>query len=142
MASSVNVDNTFLSIEKLDGNNYAYWKEQIYNALVQKKLSKPICLKGVKPNDMNVDDWLELDKLARFTIMLTLHKSVYFIVKETKGTYGVWDALSNLYEKKSATSHMYWLKKLIDLRMKEFTLMFDHLNEFNIIISQLHAQVI
>ncbi|MCO5598466.1 hypothetical protein L7F22_052562 [Adiantum nelumboides] len=53
---------------------------------------------------MNADDWIELDELARLTIMLTLHKSVYFNVKDTSGAYGVWSALSNLYEKKSAAS--------------------------------------
>ncbi|MCO5567850.1 hypothetical protein L7F22_038543 [Adiantum nelumboides] len=140
MGSSSNADNTLFNIEKLDGNNYVYWKEQIYNVLVQKKQAKPIRLAGVKPDDMDADDWLELDELARSTIMLTLHKTVYFNVKDTKGAFGVWQALSNLYEKKSAASQVYWLKKFIDLRMKEFTLMSAHLNEFNTILSQLQAQ--
>ncbi|MCO5612796.1 hypothetical protein L7F22_067067 [Adiantum nelumboides] len=140
MGSSSNVDNTLFNIEKLDGNNYVYWKEQIHNVLVQKKQAKSIRLAGVKPDDMDADDWLEFDELARSTIMLTLHKTVYFNVKDTKGAFGVWQALSNLYEKKSAASQVYWLKKLIDLRMKESTLMSAHLNEFNTILSQLQAQ--
>ncbi|MCO5570030.1 hypothetical protein L7F22_023744 [Adiantum nelumboides] len=89
---------------------------------------------------MNVDDWIELDELARSAIMLTLHKSVYFNVKDTNGAYGVWSALSKLYEKKSAASQVYWLKKLIDLRMKECTPMSNHLNEFHTIVSQLQSQ--
>ncbi|MCO5610866.1 hypothetical protein L7F22_065108 [Adiantum nelumboides] len=68
--------------------------------------------------------------------MLTLHKSVYFNVKDTKGTYGVWQALSNLYDKKSAASQVFWLKKLIHLCKKETT----HLDEFKTILSQLQAQ--
>ncbi|MCO5585640.1 hypothetical protein L7F22_039575 [Adiantum nelumboides] len=88
---------------------------------------------------MNADDWIELDELARSTIMLTLHKAVYFNVKDTNGAYGVWSALSNLYEKKSAASQVYWLKKLIDLRM-ESTPMSNHLNEFHTIVSQLQSQ--
>ncbi|MCO5559267.1 hypothetical protein L7F22_012863 [Adiantum nelumboides] len=96
--------------------------------------------KGVKPDDMNADDWIELDELARSTIMLTLHKSVYFNVKDTNGAYGVWSALSNLYEKKSAASQVYWLKKMIDLHMKESTPMSNHLNEFHTIVSQLQSQ--
>ncbi|MCO5605662.1 hypothetical protein L7F22_059845 [Adiantum nelumboides] len=114
-------------------------REQIYNVLVRKKQSKPIHLQSVKP-DMNADDWIELDELARSTIMLTLHKSVYFNVKDTSGAYGVWSALSNLYEKKSAVSQVYWLKKLIDLRMKESTPMSNYLNEFHTIVSQLQSQ--
>ncbi|MCO5613069.1 hypothetical protein L7F22_067343 [Adiantum nelumboides] len=72
--------------------------------------------------------------------MLTLYKSVYFIVKDTNGAYGVWSALSNLYEKKSVASQVYWLKKLIDLRMKESTPMSNHFNEFHTIVSQLQSQ--
>ncbi|MCO5566964.1 hypothetical protein L7F22_020647 [Adiantum nelumboides] len=72
--------------------------------------------------------------------MLTLHKSVYFNVKDTSGAYGVWSALSNLYEKKSAVSQVYWLKKLINLRMKESTPISNHLNEFHTIVSQLQSQ--
>ena len=34
---------------------------------------------------------------------------------------------------------MYWLKKLVDLKMKEGASMSDHLNEFNTIFSQLSA---
>ncbi|MCO5580833.1 hypothetical protein L7F22_034706 [Adiantum nelumboides] len=89
---------------------------------------------------MNADDWIELDELARSIIMLTLHNSVYVNVKDTNGAYGVWSVLSNLYEKKSAASQVYWLKKLIDLRMKESTPMSNHLNDFSTIVSQLQSQ--
>ncbi|MCO5572351.1 hypothetical protein L7F22_026104 [Adiantum nelumboides] len=140
MASTSNSDSMLFNIEKLEGHNYAYWKEQIYTVFVQKKQSKPICLQGIKPDDMNADDWIELDELARSTIMLTLHKSVYFNVKDTNGAYGVWSALSNLYEKKSAASQVYWLKKLIDLFMKESTPMSNHLNELHTIVIQLQSQ--
>ncbi|MCO5567217.1 hypothetical protein L7F22_020906 [Adiantum nelumboides] len=89
---------------------------------------------------MDMDDWIELDELTGSTIMLTVHKSVYFNVKDTKGAYGVWLALNNLYEKKSAASQVFWLKKLIDLRKKETTSILTHLNEFKTIFSQLQAQ--
>ncbi|MCO5602061.1 hypothetical protein L7F22_056188 [Adiantum nelumboides] len=118
--------------------NQAYWKEQIYNDLVQKKQAKPIHLASLKPEDMDMDEWIELDELARSTIMLTLHKSIYFNVKDTKGTYGVWQALNNLYEKKSATSQEFWLKMI--LHKKETTPVLTHLNEFKTILSQLQAQ--
>ncbi|MCO5607595.1 hypothetical protein L7F22_061792 [Adiantum nelumboides] len=80
---------------------------------------------------MDKDDWIELDELARSTIMLTLYKSIYFNLKDTKGTYGVWQALSNLYEKKSVASQVFWLKKLIDLSKKETTPMSTHLTITN-----------
>ncbi|MCO5572965.1 hypothetical protein L7F22_026727 [Adiantum nelumboides] len=139
MASFTSAENTLFNIEKLDGSNYAYWKEQIYNVVVQKKQAKHICLAGLKPEDMDMDDLIELDELARPTIMLTLHKSVYFNVKDTKGAYGVWQALSILYEKKSAASQVFWFKKLIDLHKKETSPMLTHLNEFKTILCQSQA---
>ena len=78
--------------EKLDGTNFSYWKEQIYNVLVQKKQVKPIKCKGIKLKDFDDDDeWQELDELACSTIMLTLSMTVYFSVKDiASGSYGVW----------------------------------------------------
>ncbi|MCO5614145.1 hypothetical protein L7F22_068426 [Adiantum nelumboides] len=137
MASSKSEENT-LSLMALI---YAYWKEQTYNVLVQKKQTKPIRLASLKHKDMEMDDWIELDELTRSTIMFTLHKSVYFnVTSYTKGAYGVWQALNNLYEKKSAASQVFWLKKLIDLHKKETNPMSTHLNEFKTILSQLQAQ--
>ena len=72
------------NIEKLDGTNFPFWKEQIYNVLVQKKQVKPLKLQGIKPEDMSKNDWVEMDKLARSTIMLMPSKSVFFNVKEMK----------------------------------------------------------
>ena len=68
MATSSNESSLFI-IEKLDGTNFPFWKEQIYNVLVQKKQVKPIKLKGVKPKGTTQEDWEDLDELAKSTIM-------------------------------------------------------------------------
>ena len=52
VASFLSKSSTF-NIEKLDGKNFPFWKEQIYYVLVQKKQVKPIKLKGVKPENMD-----------------------------------------------------------------------------------------
>ena len=88
MASSS--ENAMFNIDKLDGTNFPFWKEQIYNVLVQKKQIKPIKQKGVKPEGMEQDEWQDLDELARSTIMLTLSKSVYFNVKDKTTSYELW----------------------------------------------------
>ena len=108
MASSS--ESSLFNIEKLDGTNFPFWKEQIYNVLVQKKKVRPIKLKGVKPEETSNIDWQDLDELARSTIMLTLSKSVYFNVKDAKTSFELWQKLCDLYEKKSAASQVYWLK--------------------------------
>ncbi|KAI5083625.1 hypothetical protein GOP47_0003368, partial [Adiantum capillus-veneris] len=133
-------DTALYNIKKLDGTNFPLWKKQIWHVLVQKKQIKPINLKGIKPEDMDEDEWSEMDELALSTIMLTLAESVYFNVADEMSAYQAWLKLSNLYEKKSAASQVYWLKKHVDLKIKEGTPMSDHLNEFNTIYSQLSAQ--
>ena len=130
------------NIKKLDGTNFPFWKKQIWQVLVQKKQIKPIKLKGERPEGINADESEELDELACSTIMLTLSENVYFNVAEETTAYGVWQKLCDLYEKQSAASQIYWLKKLVDLKMKEGTSMSNHLNEFHTIFSQLTMQEI
>ncbi|MCO5549225.1 hypothetical protein L7F22_002691 [Adiantum nelumboides] len=72
--------------------------------------------------------------------MLTLAESVYFNVADEVSVYDAWTKLSDLYEMQSASSQVYWLKKLVDLKMKEGTPMSNDQNEFNTIYSQLSAQ--
>ena len=110
------------------------------NVLVQKKQVKPIKLKGVKPKAMEQDDWDEMDKLAKSTIMLSLDKSTHYNVNENQTSYPLWEELCGLFEQKSAASQVYWLKKLVDLKMKEGTSVSSHLNEFISIYGNLVAQ--
>ena len=99
-------------------------------------------MKGERPEGIKADEWEELDELACFTIMLTLLENVYFNVVEETMAYGVWQKLCDLYEKQSVASQIYWLKKLVDLKIKEETSMSSHLNEFHTMFSQLIAQEI
>ena len=107
---------------------------------MQKKQAKPIKLKGVKPKTMLHKEWTNLDKLVRSTIMLTLEKSVFYNVKETRTSYELWEKLCGLYKQKSAASLVYSIKYLVDLKMKEGTPMSNHLNDFKSIYDNLVAQ--
>ena len=87
MATTHESSGSIFNIEKLNGTNFPFWKSQIMNVLVQKKQVKPIKLKGVKPKAMDQDDWDEMDKLAKSTIMLSLDKSVHYNVNENQTSY-------------------------------------------------------
>ena len=89
---------------------------------------------------MSQEDWEEKNVLARSTIMLSLSKDAYYNVKGTITSYELWQKLCNLYEQKSPRSQIYWLKKLVELKMKEGTPMSNHVNEFICIYSHLIAQ--
>ena len=50
-------ESSLFNIEKLDGTNFPFWKEHIYNVLVQKKQAMPIKLKGIKLEGIAGIDW-------------------------------------------------------------------------------------
>ena len=88
---------------------------------------------------MSQEDWEDMDMITRSTIMF-LSKDVYYNVKGTTTNYELWQKLCNVYEQKSPASQIVWLKKLVEIRMKESTPMSNHLNEFNSTYNQLIAQ--
>ena len=133
-------ENTVFHIEKLDGTNFPFWKEQIYNVLIQKKQVKPIKFKGVKPENMDQDEWTEMDELARSTIMLSMTKTVYYNVNKCVTSYELWSKLCTIYSQKSVASQIYWLKQLVDLKMKDGASMSNHLSEFNSVFDQVSGQ--
>ena len=90
-------------IKKFDGSNFALWKEQIQDVLVQKKQRLPI-LHAHRAENMGLThvQWDELDAMARSTIRLYLVESVYFTILECKTAHEVWQKLCNTYEKNTA----------------------------------------
>ncbi|MCO5570587.1 hypothetical protein L7F22_024312 [Adiantum nelumboides] len=121
MASS-SESRSLLHIKKLEGaHNYAIWQKQCYNVMLQKKQAKPIKMQGVKPGNMSTEEWEEVDELARSTIMLSVSDNLLFNVENEETAWGMWKRLEDLYPQQSAASKVYWLKKLMDLRMKEGT---------------------
>ena len=81
-----------------------------------------------------------LDAKARSMLRLHLAESVYFTIIGKPTTKAVWDKLCANYESKSASNKVYLMKKLFDMRMKEGTNVTTHLNDFNVIFTQLVSQ--
>ena len=138
--ASLSFESTEFNIEKLDGTNFPLQKEQIYNVLVQKKQVKPINLRGVKPENMDQEEWAKMDKLTRSIIMLSMTKTVYYNVNKCVTSYDLQSKLCTIYSQKNATSQIYWLKQFVDLKMKHGASMSSHLREFNSIFDQLSGQ--
>jgi hypothetical protein len=74
---------------------------QIEDYLYQKKLHEP--LSETKLEKMSPSDWQLLDRQALGAVRLTLAKNVAYNVMKEKTTYGLITALSNMYEKPSAS---------------------------------------
>ena len=59
---------------------------------------------------------------------------------EPQTAWQLWNKIKDLYDKKSPASQMYWLKQLMDLRMKDNATMTAHLSQFHVILKNLTSQ--
>lgn len=71
------------------------------------------------------------------TIRLSLLSSVSFNISKEKTTEGLMVALVRMYEKPSASNKVFLMKMLFHMKMTEGGTVAEHLNEFNIVTSQL-----
>ncbi|GJR47128.1 retrovirus-related pol polyprotein from transposon TNT 1-94 [Tanacetum coccineum] len=64
-------------------------------------------------------------------------KNIAYNVVIKKTTYDLIKALSNMYEKPSASNKVFLIRQLVNTKMKEGASIADHVNEFNSILSWL-----
>ena len=126
-----------IGIEKFDESDFSFWKIQIEDYLYQKDLHE--LLLGVKPDTMTMEQWKLKDRQALGLIRLTLSKAVVFNIIKEKTTSDLLKALSNMYEKPSAMNKVYLMRRLFNLQMSEGGSVAGHINEFNMIVSQLSS---
>jgi hypothetical protein len=69
-----------------------------------------------------------------------LSESLYYTVQACTAANELWKMLSDTYEKKVAATKIYLIWCLYNLRMKESDSITAHLNDYEVIISQLSAQ--
>ena len=62
-----------------------------------------------------------------------------FNISKENTMEGMMSALGKLYEKSSASNKIFLMKRLFNMKMSEGGYVVDHLNEFNIITSQLSS---
>ena len=128
-------------IKKFDGTNFALWKEQIQDVLVQKNQLDAI-LSAQRTEEMGLTDiqWTRLNAVARSTIRLHLADSVYFTVLECGTSHQVWTKLCNTYERNTASNKVFLMRSLYNLWMKDSANVSSHLNEFDSLFAQIRAQ--
>ncbi|VFQ84895.1 unnamed protein product [Cuscuta campestris] len=121
-------------IEKFDGTYFSWWRMQIEDFLVQKDLDVVL---GDKPEKMSDADWAGLDRKTMSVIRLSLTKNVTFNILKEKTAKGIMDALSDMYEKPSATNKVFLIRELVNTKMKEGTSVTEHINKLNSILARL-----
>uniref|UniRef100_A0A803MP45 CCHC-type domain-containing protein n=1 Tax=Chenopodium quinoa TaxID=63459 RepID=A0A803MP45_CHEQI len=130
-------DKGEVKLEKFDGKDFGFWKMQIEDYLYQKKLYQP--LEEKKPDGMQEAEWKLLDRQALGVIRLTLSRNVAFNIAKETTTAGLMKALSNMYEKPSASNKVHLMRRLFSLRMSEGGSVAQHLNELNFVTTQLSS---
>lgn len=78
-----------------------------------------------------------LDRQALGVVRLSLAKNVAYNIVNVKTTHGLIKALSDMYEKPSASNKVFLIRQLVNLKMMEGSSATDHINEFNSILSRL-----
>ena len=68
---------------------------------------------------------------------MCLSDLVLLNVLEEATTKDLWEKLGKLYQSKSLVNKLFLRKKLYNLRMRDGDSMAEHLNAFNIVVSQL-----
>ena len=84
-----------------------------------------------------MEQWKLKGRQALGLIQLMLSRNVAFNIIKEKTTSDLLKALSNMYEKLSAMNKVYLMQRLFNLQMSEGGSVAHHINEFNMIISQL-----
>ena len=88
---------------------------------------------------MTEEKWKLKDRQALGLIRLTLSRNVAFNIVKEKTTSSLLKALSNRYEKPSELNKVYLIHRLFNLQMSGNGSISDHINEFNMILSQLNS---
>ena len=88
---------------------------------------------------MKDEDWALLNRQALEVIQLTLSRNVAFNIAKETTMVDLMEAISNMYEKLSASNKVHLMRRLLNLRMLEGASATQHLNELNIVTAQLSS---
>ena len=105
--------------------------------MYQRDLYLPLSGKKKKPTSMTDTEWNILDRKALGTIRPCLAASTAFNISKETTTEGLMSVLAKLYEKPLASSKVFIMNNLFDMKMSKGGSVADHLNDFNTITSQL-----
>ncbi len=124
-------------VKKFNSENHQLWKMQMEDYLYQRHLYLSLSEKTKKLSSMSNIEWDIFYRKELGTIRQCLAASVAFNISKEMTTKGLMSALEKLYKKPSASNKVFLMKCLFNMKMSKGGFVVDHLNEFNIVISQL-----
>ncbi|GJU00321.1 hypothetical protein Tco_1110659 [Tanacetum coccineum] len=122
-------------IEKFNGTgDFGFWRIKMLALLIQHGCEAAL---EVLPADMKAEAKAELNKKAHSAVILCLDNKVLREVIAKTTAVGVWSKLETLYMTKSLANKLYLKKKLYTFYMPTRRKIFEHIDEFNIIVFDL-----
>ncbi|GJS12355.1 putative RNA-directed DNA polymerase [Tanacetum coccineum] len=108
-------------------------------AIYRTEVCTEVCAGAIYPNKVVSEPGYDKQwqKTALGAVRLLLAKNVAYNVVNEKTTYSLFKALSNMYEKPSASNKVFLIGQLVNTKMNEGASVADHVNEFNSILSRL-----
>ena len=126
-----------VNIVKFNGfGNFELWQRRVKDMLVQHGLVK--ALTGKQPEGTNDTEWKDSETRATSTIKMCLANEVMYHVMDEKSPVAIWLKLESRYMSKPLTNKLILKKKLYGLKMTEGSILDQHINVFNQIISDLN----
>jgi hypothetical protein len=122
-----------IDIKKFTGLNFELWKLKIEYLLVDREQWTTAC-----PGTMSTKEWEKIERRERSMIRLCLAYLVMLNVSGEDSAKKLWGKLGILYQSKYLVNKFFIKNKMYLLRISEGSFVTNHLNVFNVIISQLY----
>jgi hypothetical protein len=133
-------NNHLLSIEKLDGDNYATWKLDMKMVLMNLELWGIVDGSEPCPNDAeDALSWAKKDGKALSTIYLSTKRSEKNDLSECKTSAEAWKKLSNVYEKKGLQTQILLSRNFLNSKYLETDTMKSYISRVMAIVEQMNA---
>jgi hypothetical protein len=126
-----------IEIKKFNGKIFELWKLKMEDMFGGDKYHGSRWIQVLHLQECQAEDWKKLDQKVKSTIWLCLSDLVLLNVSGKLQPRHLWDKLGTLYQSKSLVNKLFLWKKLYNLRMKDGDSVTEHLNAFNIVVSQL-----
>ena len=100
-------------------------------------LYDPIEEKGVKPTGKFDREWKKIIRKTIGVIKQWIDEFIYHHVSGETLAYNFWKRLSELFEFKSSLNMTFLIKKIVNLKYKNGSLVVEHFSSFQNMVNQL-----
>ena len=126
----IEIEGNPTSMIKLNNSNWAMWKSMIEDFLTIKDFLDSLEGEESRPKDISDLEWNKMNKKAIVYIRQWIDTFSHYHVANETNVYNLWKKLELVFEQKIVGNKIFLLKKLVNMKLKEGTLMTDHLNAF------------